>query len=73
MVAPFQEEDTMQIGRIIEMPSQYSDFALVRDEYGSTYSVDKGEIKSSASDGDSMAYRVDFFGNHQTTLRSTSK
>ena len=63
----------MAIGKIVGLPPGSSQYARVRDEYGSEYSVKKEEIPKEARPGDDFAYRVDVFYNESglaTTLKN---
>ena len=50
-------------GSIVGMPPGASDFGMVRDEYGNTRSVDRGELEEDLEDNDDVAYRVDFYSS----------
>ena len=50
----------MSIGRIVSVPLGDSGYAIVRDEHGTQWTVDRGQIPNGAEDGDDFAYRVDF-------------
>ena len=59
------------IGQIVSVPLGDSGYAVVRDEHGTQWTVDRGEIEEGASNGDDYAYRVDFMSrNGGPTLKS---
>jgi len=62
----------MKIGTIVALPAENSRWATVKDEHGSRYTVDAGELPEEAQAGDELAYRVDFFsGSGSVTLKRT--
>ena len=65
----------MPVGKIVDIPNNYSSYARVRDENGEEYTVHSSEVPESAEDGDSFAYHVDVWQNESgnaTTLRRGS-
>lgn len=66
----------MRIGTIVNLPRGSGEYARVRDESGSDYTVHASEIPEDAKEGDDFAYLVDIWSNPSgaaATLRSDSK
>lgn len=66
----------MAIGKIVDLPTTYSSYARVRDEYGEEITVHSSEIPDNARVGDEMAYAVDLWQNDDgdvVTLRKTTE
>ena len=54
----------MRIGHILSLPdTTYTAFGRIKDEYGSGYTIEPGEIPEDADIGDEFAYKVDLWGN----------
>jgi len=50
----------MATGKITALPMPGSNWARVRDEYGSDWSVRSDKLPAKARNGDELAYRIDF-------------
>ncbi len=48
----------MSVGTIVSLPTQYSAYARIRDEYGQERTVQGSQIPSDLDEGDSFAYTV---------------
>lgn len=62
----------MPFGKIIELPSVYSAYGRVKDEYGGEHTVHASEIPPHSEEGEDLAYHVDIWQNKSgnvTTLR----
>lgn len=67
-------ELVMPIGKIISVPLGDSQYARVRDEYGSEYTVHASELPREADLDDDFAYKVDIWQNpsgNVTTLKKS--
>ena len=53
----------MRVGQFISLPNEYSRFGRVRDEYGTTHTVDSGQVPEGADTDSNYAYRVEIWGN----------
>ena len=63
----------MQIGKIVDLPGDYSSYARVRDENNNEYTVHGSEIPADSREGEDFAYYVDVWQNksgNTTTLHS---
>ena len=66
----------MRIGKIVNLPRGTGEYARVRDENGTDYSVHASEIPDDAKEGDDLAYQVDIWSNPSgpvATLRGYSR
>lgn len=51
----------MRIGTIIGLPDAYTQYARIRDENGTAYTVDPGELPKDAKIDKSYAYKLDLW------------
>jgi len=53
----------MRIGTILSLPDGYTKFARIKDEDGTSYTVEPGAIPKDTDVGDEYAYKVEVWGS----------
>ncbi len=53
----------MRLGTISSLPSAYSQFARIKDQYGNSYTADPSLLPKGIKEGESVAYKVEIGSN----------